>query len=476
MRWIALLAALSASTAWAQDAPIPRPAIVPLILQTQIPRAEDAARADETARADSGDGPVMTLDDAVGLALAQNRQVKNSNLAVGMAADQIAQTRAQMFPQFQLKVTPGARLTPLDVSFDKGSFGTFPGTGPIPAHDTTLTTNPGFTAPVEASVSQPLSQLHALNLSVGQLGVSRDMSRQDLRTQRQTVVNNVKQQYYTVLQTQSSLEALDEQAAANRELVRVLTEQAGQQAALVSSVLQAKVALAQSEYTLSSTRHTLASQKEQLNVLLARDPATPFRVSAAPATPPAAIDLDAAREAALRQRPDLQKAKLQTSYSDYGVRLGRAAYIPDVSLVVRYIAPVTADQLPKQIAYAGIEISWDIFDWGKKSHALEQSKKALEQAKNAAEDAASQVVLDVNSGFRKLQDAEAFVKVSEANREYARQALREVTDQFRQQAALLKDVLNAQATLGQASTQYQQAVLSYWEARANFDKAVGADQ
>ena len=384
MRWIALLAALSASTAWAQDAPIPRPAIVPLILQTQIPRAEDAARADETARADSGDGPVMTLDDAVGLALAQNRQVKNSNLAVGMAADQIAQTRAQMFPQFQLKVTPGARLTPLDVSFDKGSFGTFPGTGPIPAHDTTLTTNPGFTAPVEASVAQPLSQL--------------------------------------------------------------------------------------------STRHTLASQKEQLNVLLARDPATPFRVSDAPATPPAAIDLDAAREAALRQRPDLQKAKLQTSYSDYGVRLGRAAYIPDVSLVVRYIAPVTADQLPKQIAYAGIEISWDIFDWGKKSHALEQSKKALEQAKNAAEDAASQVVLDVNSGFRKLQDAEAFVKVSEANREYARQALREVTDQFRQQAALLKDVLNAQATLGQASTQYQQAVLSYWEARANFDKAVGADQ
>src|SRR5262249_56014122 len=81
----------------------------------------------------SGGGRVMTLDDAGGLALAQNRQVKNSNLAVGMAADQIAQTRAQMFPQFQLKVTPGARLTPLDVSFDKGSFGTFPGTGPIPA-------------------------------------------------------------------------------------------------------------------------------------------------------------------------------------------------------------------------------------------------------------------------------------------------------------------------------------------------------
>jgi outer membrane protein TolC len=51
-----------------------------------------------------------------------------------------------------------------------------------------------------------------------------------------------------------------------------------------------------------------------------------------------------------------------------------------------------------------------------------------------------------------------------------------VTSQFRQQTALLKDVLAAQATLGQAESQYQQAVLSYWEARASFDKALGVDQ
>jgi hypothetical protein len=192
--------------------------------------------------------------------------------------------------------------------------------------------------------------------------------------------------------------------------------------------------------------------------------------------PMVALDLAAAQGAAIRQRPDLLKARLQAIHQDYAVRLGRAAYIPDVSFVIRYISPVTADQLPKNIAYAGVEISWDIWDWGKKAASLEQSKRAREQAKNAAEDAASQVVLDVNSAFRKLEDAQAFVGVAEQNREYAREALRETTNQFRQQTALPKDVLAAQATLGQASDQYRQAVLSYWEARASFDKALGVDQ
>jgi len=41
---------------------------------------------------------------------------------------------------------------------------------------------------------------------------------------------------------------------------------------------------------------------------------------------------------------------------------------------------------------------------------------------------------------------------------------------------LLKDMLATQAALGQAGDQCQQAVLSYSEARASFDRALGADQ
>src|SRR5437867_3162867 len=258
--------------------------------------------------------------------------------------------------------------------------------------------------------------------------------------------------------------------------LRVVTDQAAQETALASDVLQVKAALAQAEYNVAVTGHNMASQKEQLNHLLGRDPETPFRVSAVPAVTPLETDLTAARDIALRQRADLQKAGLQVSYADYGVRLSKAAFVPDLSFVFKYISPVTSDQLPKNIAYLGLDFSWDIWDWGKKLHDLAQNKRAREQARNAAAETASQVVLDVNSAFRKVEDAQALLRVTEINRDATRESLRVTRNKYGQQAALLKDVLAAQAAVAQASDQYRQAALGFFEARANFEKVLGAGQ
>jgi outer membrane protein TolC len=444
-----VLFALTALPAWAQEKPAP-----------------PAERPDA--------GEVLTLDEAVSLALQKNRLVQNATLDVAKSGDQIESNKAQRLPQLQLTVTPAYRLTPIDLTFSQAAFGTYPPpVGPVPAQNTTLRTDPGYTTAIQAQVSQPLSQLYKLGLGIDQAGVARDMSGQDLRAQRQSIVNSVRQSYYAVLQSQSSLEALEEQVASNRELVRVVTEQAAREAALKADLLQARASLAQAEYSVSSARHTLASQKESLNHLLGRDPATPFRVSEAPAATPFQTDLVAARKAALGQRPELQKATLQVSYAEYNVRLKDAEYIPDVSLVYKYIAPVTSDVLPKSISYVGLELSWDVFDWGRKQQDKRQRERALDQARNSVEETASQIVLDVNSSFRKLQDAQAFLAVAELNRDASREKLRTVTNQHAQQAALLKDVLAAQSSAAQAADQHRQAVLNYWEARASFEKAIG---
>ncbi len=445
---------------------------------TGIPVLAQADQAPDRAggrTATEPQGELLTLEEALSLALHKNRQVQNSTLDVAKSKDQIESSKTQRFPQLQVAVTPAYSITPIDLTYQQGAFGTFPApVGPIPARNTTLTTDRGYTTAITASVTQPLSQLYKIGLSIEQLGVGTDMSNQDLRNQRQTIVNNVKQAYFAVLQSQSSLEALGEQVASSRELVRVVTEQAAAQTALQPALLQAKVSLAQSEYNVGATRHTLASQKEQLNHLLGRDPATPFRVREVPAATPLQGDLAAAREAALRQRPDLQKARLNVQYADYNVALKRAEYIPDVSLVYKYIAPVTSDVLPQNISYVGIEFSWNVFDWGKKQHDIAQLERARSQVQNSAEDLASQVVLDVNSSFRKLEDARNFLKVAELNRDAMRAQLRVTMDAFRQQTALLKDLLSAQASLAQANDQHRQAVLGVWEARASFEKAVGA--
>ena len=60
-------------------------------------------------------------------------------------------------------------------------------------------------------------------------------------------------------------------------------------------------------------------------------------------------------------------------------------------------------------------------------------------------------------------------------REAEQAKLREMTDRYNQKAALLADLMQQQAAVSQAEAQYQQALAGFWTARADFEKAIGAE-
>ena len=57
----------------------------------------------------------------------------------------------------------------------------------------------------------------------------------------------------------------------------------------------------------------------------------------------------------------------------------------------------------------------------------------------------------------------------------SREKLRVKTNQFQIQAVLLADVLRQRVELADSTDRYQQALLAYWTAKADFDQAVGED-
>ncbi len=84
-------------------------------------------------------------------------------------------------------------------------------------------------------------------------------------------------------------------------------------------------------------------------------------------------------------------------------------------------------------------------------------------------------MIDVSNKFRKLQlSRNAFVVAKHAE-ETARETLRINTNKYKLTAALLSDVLQSQTTLAEANHQFQQALLDYWTAQAEFEKALGED-
>ena len=90
-------------------------------------------------------------------------------------------------------------------------------------------------------------------------------------------------------------------------------------------------------------------------------------------------------------------------------------------------------------------------------------------------EAESQVLVDVSNRFRRLQETRVMLRVSQLQASAARESLRNVMDSYAQQAALLKDTLEAQAQLAAANDQNQQALLGFWTAKADFEKAIGEE-
>jgi outer membrane protein TolC len=67
------------------------------------------------------------------------------------------------------------------------------------------------------------------------------------------------------------------------------------------------------------------------------------------------------------------------------------------------------------------------------------------------------------------------VDAERLGREAARERLRIATARHGQDAALLGDLLEAQAALSAAHAAYDRAVLTFWAARAEFQKAIGEE-
>jgi outer membrane protein TolC len=417
----------------------------------------------------------LSLDTAIRLAVENNRQLRTARLQVEKADGDVAVARSRRLPSFDTEVTASQLMTPVDFGFPQGAFGTFPGTGPIPAADTVVSVPRRPTIYVSSQVSQPLSQLFRIGLGIRSATAARDIERERVRAQQLSIVNSVKRLYFAILQTESALEANDEAIALYRELDRTLQVRVTQKVALRADAMDVQFRLAQEELTRTTARNTLESQKEQLNQLLGRDVRTTFDVEHVAEISFEEADVDAARTRALETRPDVQEARLKLQQADLDRRLKKADRIPDVSLAVSYSSNFNVDILPANLATFGVNVKWEPFDWGRKGRELAGKIRTLEQARLGVRDAEDRAVLEVNSRFRALAEKRALLNLARMAQATVREKLRVKTNQYQVQAALLPDVLQVRAELADADDRYQQALMGFWTAKADYELATGQE-
>ncbi len=417
---------------------------------------------------------VLGLDRAVAMALDSNRQLKIAALDVERAQQRIAEARTKRLPTFSTYVLESQLISSLDFTVRAGQFGVFNDIGPVPPTDTKISTRQQPTTYVTGQVAQPLSQLHQIGLSIRAQELAAEIAREALRQTRHAVVDQVKQAYYAMLQTQSSLESVEHTLKYDEELDQITDRYFVQKVVLKSDTLTVKAQVARARYQIVTLRDAIASQRESLNQLMGRDLQVEFMVQPVGEL----TEYETARDVAgraLDERPEVRQARLKAKQAGLDYRVQVSKYIPDVSLSFNYVSTFNVDFLPRNVASVGFLLNWEPFDWGRKRRELTEKALAIQQADYSVREAEQSVLVDVNARLRKLQQARALVDVTRLAQETENEKLRVVINQYPLKAALLKDVLQEQAAVADADNQYQQALLAFWIAKADFERALGGE-
>jgi outer membrane protein TolC len=417
----------------------------------------------------------LTLEQAILLARSNNRDLQRYGLDVGKQSEALGEAKTHLYPRFDTSVLAAQLLTPIDFTIRKGQLGTFAGTGPIPGSNTDLHTPARPIAIASVTATQPLTQLIRIRLSIADQRLKVDAAQLSFDERVQKLTDDVRQSYYQVLQAQVQYESQQSMVKYLEELLQLTDRRFSQQAALKADRLSVKAELAKATYELTKIEDKLSDSKEILNHLLGRSVQTEFSVEPVPAMLPEQEDLSAARATALAHRPEVKLAAIRVGQAELATKSEKTRYIPDVAIQAGYFSPVNVNFLPQNVGYVGALLTWQPWDWGEKRHKVRQAALAEKQAGLSVDDTREQILLEVDSNFRHLREARSHLAVTEAVREAETEKMRNRKEAYSQQSILLSDLLKQQSSLADAESQYHQAVLAYWSARADFQKALGEE-
>jgi outer membrane protein len=419
--------------------------------------------------------PLLTLDDAVSLALAKNRLVRNSVLEAQKYDFEVSTIRSKRLPHFQFSALGGELLQPFDFTFAKGVFGTYPGTGPIPSTNAKVHTPAQLTAYLTGSMDVPLLQQYKIGLGIHATELGRDIAKEDVRAERQKIAAEVRSAYFELVATQAAVDAAQEGVRTLEEAQRVTLRYVAEKTVLRGDSLEVDARLTKAQYDLSVAENGLSTQHEHLNQLLGRDLATPFRVDFMPEEDTTTLTLEEARQQATQNRPEIRQAHLKEKQAEYDRRIAKAEYIPDLGVAVSYMGIQNVQVLPTNVGVAGFALTWEPFDWGRRRNRLREKTNTLAQAQNGVQETESQVGVEVGLKYRKWKESALLLKASRTGHEAAAEEFRVTSNKYKEQAALIRDLLQAQARSSQTAFEYQQALSSYWSSLADLRHAIGEE-
>jgi outer membrane protein len=302
-----------------------------------------------------------------------------------------------------------------------------------------------------------------------------EASRSRLRTTQHALAFEVVRAYIAVLRAQKAAELSTQQVKALE--VQAAQAQAFYEGGVIpkNDLLKAEVELANARQILIRAQNQVELAEANFNYALGEDLDTPLQLEELQESPPSAVELKTAIQTAWDQRPELQELAQAIEAARRGVSAAQSQFLPQLSLVGTYTVDLAGGNpsfSPERWEIGGV-LQWRAFEGGRVRAQVSEAKVNQQKALDTLQQQRDRVTLEVREAVITLQEAERKIRVAAKAIAQAEENFRISQERYSTQIATSTEVVDAEALLTQARTNYFNAIYDYHLASFALKRATG---
>ena len=297
-----------------------------------------------------------------------------------------------------------------------------------------------------------------------------------LTDSKQQIAWRVAQAFYQVLQYKDIINVREEEINNLNTHLQTVQIQYEVGTVALADVLSTNVQIANSKQALNSARANFQNAVANLNNIIGLPVDTPLNIDEDFDFVPFDKSEAECIEFALNNRPDAKAAALNVKSYQENISQAKAGYRPRVNLYVqKYFSGenLFKDNHNADRWSAGLQMSWNIFDNNVTAAQVQQAKAQLKKSESAASQILDEVKLDVHNAYTNLAVARLNISISQDAVKQAQEQYLIAQVRYEEGVDTNLIVMDAQEKLTQAKTNFFNALYSYNTSRAQLFKAMG---
>ena len=469
--------------------------LVSLILATvlSIPLSAQIATPQTTP-----DPVVLTLDDALVIALSENIAVKVADKEITRAQYALKGTYASLFPQvdgsgsYQRTIKKQVMYMDFDMSSMMGGGGASGGDGetptPAPSQDSGRPAGGGievgrwntFSTGIQAAMPLVNAQLWK---SIKISGEDVELAVEKARASRLDMITQVKQAFYAVQLAKEAYKVYEEVYDNAVENFHQTEMRYNVQKASELDYTRAKTAVANAIPNLYDAENNITMTLWQLKAVMGID--LDMDIDVAGELQDNAVqmfrDIHENEDASLENNTTMKQLEIQAEQLADAIKMQQFASLPTLSLAFAYsVNAMTNDFNFREYrwspySYVGLSLSIPIFAGGRRLNSVRQSKVQYEELKLQALNTERQLKIAIRQCLNQMETSMKSYDAAKEAEEAARKAYGIATQSFYLGRSTLTDLNDAQLALTQAQLGVSQAVYSFVLAKASLELTLGKD-